>query len=209
MKSKAAIAGHPIHAMLAPISTGAFFLSFVGDLLHTARPADPYWYSFSYSCIGIGLLFAVAAVVAGCVDYLCVRMSAAAFRTATKHLLLSVAVVMAYLFGFILRRNDAALVPERWPAVFAVALVGLVLLGATGWLGGKLIYVHRVGVREPADLETPPATGNRVVTRFPNAPSDPGEARPGSGNGHTRSHESGPIAPLLLPATSFRNQRER
>jgi uncharacterized membrane protein len=209
MKSKAAIAGHPIHAMLIHVPIGAFFLSFLGDLLHTARPEDPYWYSFSYSCLGIGLLFAVAAGIAGSVDYLCVRMSAAAFRTATKHALLSVAVVMTYFLSFVLRRGNAALVPERWPAVLALSVLGLALLAVTGWLGGKLVYEHRVGVSEPADIETPAAAGSHVVTRFPDQPSDPGPARTSVGKGFARLHERGPMGPLLLPAASFRKQWER
>ncbi|HWZ84567.1 MAG TPA: DUF2231 domain-containing protein [Thermoanaerobaculia bacterium] len=208
MKSKAAIAGHPIHAMLVHIPIGAFFLSFLGDLLHTARPEDPYWYSFSYSCIGIGLLFAVASAIAGSIDYLCVRMSAAAFRTATKHLLSSVAVGVTYLLSFLLRRNDAAFVPERWAAVLALSVLGLVLLGVTEWLGGKLVYEYRVGVAEPADLETP-AVRNHVVTGFRDHPSDPGPARTGVGKGIARLHERGPLAHLLHPAASSRKQWER
>jgi uncharacterized membrane protein len=148
MRSKAAIGNHPIHPMLVAIPIGAFVLSMVGDVLHMARPEDPYWYGFSYSCIGIGILFAVLAGVAGAIDYVSVRMSAAAFRTATKHAVLNVAMLGCYLVSFLLRRNDAAFDSRRWPLAFGFALLAFVLLGVSGWLGGKLAYEHRVGVVE-------------------------------------------------------------
>lgn len=164
MKSKAAIGNHPIHPMLVPIPIGAFVLSFVGDILHTARPEDPYWYAFSYSCIGLGILFAVFAAVAGAVDYLSVRMSAAGFRTATRHALLNVAMLGSYLVSFLLRRNDAALPAPRWPAAVGFGVLGLVFLGAAGWLGGKLAYEHRVGVLDPPEASAPlPQTPKRRV----------------------------------------------
>ena len=60
-----------------------------------------------------------------------------------------------------------------------------------------------------ADIEMPPTAGSHVVTRFPDQPSDPGPARTRAGKGFARLHERGPMAPLLLPAASFRKQWER
>jgi uncharacterized membrane protein len=150
MQSKAAIGGHPIHPMLVPIPIGAFFLAFVGDVMHMAIPEDRFWYDFSYTCIGIGILFAVVAAAAGAIDYLGVPMSATAFRTATTHAVLNVILVILYLVSFLLRRNSAAVADRRWPAALAFSLLGLATLAVSGWLGGKLAYEHRVGVREPA-----------------------------------------------------------
>ena len=95
MKSKAAIGSHPIHPMLVPIPIGAFFLALVGDVLHTATPADPFWYDFSFTCLGIGLIFAVLAAAAGAVDYLGVKMSSRAFHLASWHAVLNAAAVDA------------------------------------------------------------------------------------------------------------------
>jgi len=156
MRSKAAIGNHPIHPMLVPVPIGAFVIALVGDVLHTASPEDPFWYDLSFTCIGIGLIFAVLAGVVGAIDYLGVRMSSRAFRLATLHAVVNFAACILYASSFFLRRNAAALPPARWPAVFSLALLGFVLLGMGGWIGGKLAYEHRVGVVE----DTPaPATG--------------------------------------------------
>jgi uncharacterized membrane protein len=152
MKSRAAIGNHPIHPMLVPIPIGAFFIALIGDVLHMNRPEDPFWYDLSFTCIGIGLLFALTAAVFGAIDFLSLKMSSRAFRLATWHAVLNVGVALAYAVSFLLRRENAALAPTRWPSAFGFALVGFGLLCVSGWIGGKLAYEHRIGV-----LETPPA----------------------------------------------------
>jgi uncharacterized membrane protein len=151
MKSKAAIGNHPIHPMLVPIPIGAFFIALVGDILHSARPEDPFWYDLSFTCIGIGLVFALTAAVFGAIDYLGVRMSGQAFRLASLHAILNISMAILYAASFLLRRHNAAVAPGRWPLAMALALAAFLLLGVSGWIGGKLAYEHRVGVvDEPA-----------------------------------------------------------
>ena len=108
MKSRAAIGNHPLHPILVPIPIGAFAIAFIGDVLHVASPRDPFWYDLSFTCMGIGLIFAVLAAAAGAVDYLGVRMSARAFRLATRHALLNVTATGLYAASFLLRRNAGA-----------------------------------------------------------------------------------------------------
>ena len=105
MKSKAVIANHPIHPMLVPIPIGAFFIALIGDMLHTLRPEDPFWYELSFTCIGIGLIFALTAAVFGAIDYLGVKMSSRAFRLATWHAVLNLCLALAYAASFLLRRH--------------------------------------------------------------------------------------------------------
>lgn len=164
MRSKAAIGNHPVHPMLVPIPIGAFFLAFIGDIMHMAIPEDRFWYDFSYTCIGIGVVFALVAAIAGIVDYLAVPMSGKAFRTATVHALLNVTLVIAYLISLLLRRNGAAVADRRWPAALACSLVGLGLLGVSGWLGGKLAYEHRVGVDENVERHAASAGRARAAS---------------------------------------------
>ncbi len=160
MRSKAAIGRHPIHPMLVPIPIGAFFLALLGDFLHMAAPGDRFWFDFSYTCIGIGIFFSLLAAVAGSVDYVGVNMSARAFRTATKHLLLNLSVVVLYVISFFARRVETASSGGRWMLALGTGLVGFGLLGISGWLGGKLAYEYHVGVDE--GIEAPASPPRRV-----------------------------------------------
>jgi uncharacterized membrane protein len=152
MRSKAAIGKHPIHPMIVPIPIGAFFLAFAGDIAHAAT-ADAFWYRFSYVCIGAGLLFAALAAVFGIIEYVGVQMSAPGKKLAGWHARFNVAVILLYGVSFWLRRGDGALGTDRWPLAMGLAILAFLLLGVSGWLGGNLSYLHKVGVVEDEDPE--------------------------------------------------------
>ena len=143
MKSRAAIRNHPIHPLLVPIPIGAFFMALVGDVASIGGSHIAFWHSLSFVCIGVGIVFALLAAVAGAVDYFSVKMSARAFRIATSHALINLLVVGLYTVSFFLRRRDPT---GNWAPGATLATLGFALLGVSGWLGGKLAYEHRVGV---------------------------------------------------------------
>jgi len=152
VKSRAAIGIHPIHPALVCIPIGGFFMAFLGDVVHAVGGSE-FWYRLSYVCIGVGVLAALAAAVFGFIDYFGVRMSRAAGRLATVHMILNLAVVALYAATFLLRRNDGALRTSRWPLAFGIELVAFAALGVSGWIGGKLSFEHKVGVVEWTDPE--------------------------------------------------------
>jgi uncharacterized membrane protein len=153
MRSKAAVGTHPIHPALVPIPIGAFALTLIGDIAHAVTKA-PFWYAFAQVCMGIGIVTALVAAVAGLVDYLGVKMNARSRQLATIHLAVNVSAVLLYVLNWLLRMNDGALLNERWPLVFALEIVTFLGLGVSGWIGGSLSYEHHVGVVEGSDLET-------------------------------------------------------
>src|SRR5690242_3574520 len=133
MKSLAAIGDHPIHPALITVPIGAFVLALISDICNSAT-GDRFWYQFSFYCIGIG-----------------VRMSAKGRRLATIHMLLNLFAVLLYIIGFFLRRNYAAFHTGRWPLVMGLEVLAVIVLGTSGWLGGKMTFVHKIGVVENAD----------------------------------------------------------
>jgi uncharacterized membrane protein len=203
MKSKAAIGNHPIHPMLVPIPIGAFFLAFVGDLLHAATPKDPFWYDLSFTCLGIGLIFGVLAAVFGAIDYLSVSMSSRAFRLATWHAVLNALALVSLAATFIVRRHGGASQGPLWSWAFGLLLVGFALLAGAGWLGGKLAYEHRVGVVEepPAPLAPPARTAVSAAVPGPREAAGKPVAN--------RIRQGAKQKPVLSPAASSRPFRER
>jgi len=48
MRSKLAIAGHPIHPMLVSVPIGLFTWAFVSDIVYVARDHDRMWYDIAF-----------------------------------------------------------------------------------------------------------------------------------------------------------------
>lgn len=77
-------------------------------------------------------------------------MNPRAARLATIHMSMNLIAVVLYIITFFLRLNAAAFQIGRWGGAMALEVIALVILGTSGWLGGQMAYVHRVGVIEPA-----------------------------------------------------------
>lgn len=152
MKSRAALGNHPLHPAVVSLPIGAFFLAFVADVAH-ALTKSPAFYGASHFAIGVGIVTALLAAVLGLIDYFGVTMSAAGRRLATIHMLINLAAVALYAVSWVLRRNDAALGTPRWPIAFGLAVLPFLMLGVSGWIGGKMTFEHRIGVVEWVDPE--------------------------------------------------------
>ena len=133
--------GHPFHAIAVTIPIGAWSASLVFDIVGLAT-ADPAYALGSRILIIIGLVGAVIAAALGLMDLTRLEKETPARRTAITHMFLNLVAMLVWVVSLFIRSGE----PERTPVaavVFSVA--ALALLGASGWLGGKLSY--RYGVR--------------------------------------------------------------
>lgn len=152
MRTPARIAKHPIHPMLVPIPIGLWIFSLVCDLAHRFGAASPNWEIVAwYTMIG-GIVGALLAAIPGLVDLL--SLPAGVKRIGATHMALNLAIVALYIINAFVRRDgvtDGAI----WLSVLAI-----VLLGISGWLGGKMVYEYGVAVE-------PQALGERAPYRGP------------------------------------------
>ena len=109
--------------------------------------------------IALGILGALAAALVGALDLLAIPARTRARRTALGHMALNLVVVAAYVADFFWRQDGGAGSSRVGVGPLALSIGAVVLLGVSGFLGGKLAF--RFGVRV-ADERTQ-ATG--YVTR--------------------------------------------
>ena len=143
-RSTAKIGRHPIHPMLVPFPIVCFVGAFVTDLVFLNN-GNAGWAEASRWLLGIGLVMAALAAVAGLTDFMGddrVRR----LGDAVKHMLANVTAVVLEVVNLVLRFNNDDAVGSI--GVYLSGIVVLILL-YSGWLGGELVYRHRVGV-EPA-----------------------------------------------------------
>lgn len=149
MRTPASVARHPIHPMLVPIPIGCWAFSFVCDLAFVLGSGVTLWFTLSFwSMIG-GLIGAVLAAVPGTIDMLSLR--GAPKKIALTHMGLNLAVVLLYALNIGMRINGAEV--AGLPLVFSVSAIALLAL--SGWLGGHLVYVLRVGVDDGTPQQSP------------------------------------------------------
>jgi uncharacterized membrane protein len=142
MRTPASIARHPVHPMLVTIPIGLWLFSFVADLAFVLGAGATFWATLAfYTMIG-GVLGGLAAAVPGVIDMISLR--GAPKRIALVHMLLNVSIIILYAVNVGVRLAGS---PTAGPPL-AMSTVSVVLLAISGWLGGHLVYVHRVGVDE-------------------------------------------------------------
>ena len=142
MKTPASIAGHPIHPMLVSLPIGLWVFSLVCDLAFVLGAGATHWATVSFWTMAGGLAFAVIAAIPGTIDM--ISLKGAPKKIALTHMALNVTAVLVYAVNFGMRLNGAAI--EGVPLVLSG--VGVGLLAVSGWLGGHMVYVHRVAVDE-------------------------------------------------------------
>jgi uncharacterized membrane protein len=144
MRSKATIAGHPVHPMLIPFPLGLWATSFVVDVLFYFL-RHPTLLIVSKFMIAAGCVGAVAAAIPGIIDWLAIK-NGEVKKAANWHARLNIAALVVFAISFFLRLGRySELVGRRLTIPFLLSLVGVILITISGWLGGELVFRYGVG----------------------------------------------------------------
>ena len=144
MRSKAKIAGHPIHPMLIPLPIGLFVGAIVADVLYQTS-GNVFWYDVAWWTMAGGVVTALLAAVPGLIDYFAVARRTRARTTATVHMALNLTVVALYAVNLYIRNDHGALAGGTWGLAFGLDILAAGMLSASGWLGGELVYRFGIG----------------------------------------------------------------
>lgn len=160
MASPASIGGHPIHPMLIPFPIALWVFSLVADLIFLWRGNNVWrdWIAF-YSLLA-GTLGAVVAAIPGIIDWLSLT-EARVVRIANWHARLNfIALIIFALSLFLRTASGAAVLGDSYTIALVLSLLGVVLVGISGWLGGELVFRHAVAVNPQSQqkLEEPEKT---------------------------------------------------
>ena len=142
--------GHPFHPILVPLPIGAWVASFVFDLASKWSDNPTTSNHGAFWLIVIGIIGAAVAAVFGLMDLFTTRPGSQARRTALIHMTLNlVALVVYIILAFAHHRSldDTDGIPA---GIIVVNAIALVIIGVSGWLGGKLSYHYGVRVADEA-----------------------------------------------------------
>jgi len=142
MKTPASIAGHPIHPMLVAIPIGLWIFSLVCDLVHLFGGTGESWKIVALYTLAGGIAGALLAAIPGLIDMLSLPWPVK--RTALIHMWINLTVVALYAVNLWLRLQNTQNATGVW-----LSVAGIGLLVVSGWLGGKMVFEHGVGVERP------------------------------------------------------------
>jgi uncharacterized membrane protein len=149
--STVAIAGHPIHPILVTLPIGFLAGALLSDLAHYST-ADAFWTRASLWLTGAGLVAGVLAALAGLVDFL----GSADIRKLSEawlHFLGNAVVLLLASVSFYIRLYDESGTVSATQLLLSFCIV--ILLSVTGWLGGELVFRHRVAVQNGGESVPP------------------------------------------------------
>lgn len=143
-RSTATIGGHPIHPMLIPFPITCLVGAFVTDLLFLAYGNEGFADASKW-LIGFGIGTALIAAAVGLIDF----MGDDRIRRlghAIQHMIANVAAVVVSIINFMVRLGSS----DDNVLSLGIYLSGTVVLILifSGWRGGDLVYVHKVGVHD-------------------------------------------------------------
>jgi uncharacterized membrane protein len=145
-RSTAKIGGHPIHPMLIPFPIVCFIGVLVTDIVFLNNH-DPGWATASRYLLGVGIVMAALAAVAGLTDF----MGDERIRSmgdAVKHMLANVTAVVLEIVNFFVRLHSDSAIGGTGVILSAVVVLILVY---SGWKGGELVFRHGIGVEDAAN----------------------------------------------------------
>jgi uncharacterized membrane protein len=140
--STVAIAGHPLHPALIVFPVAFLVGAFLTDLVYWYTQ-DPFWARGSFWLLIAGLIGGLVAASIGLLDFL--RIERVRKRTAGwAHLIFNVIALGLTGINLILRWNNPVGAVLPWGLI--VSLFVILLIGASGWYGGELVYRHKIAV---------------------------------------------------------------
>jgi uncharacterized membrane protein len=128
--------------MLVPLPIGLWIFAFVCDLIFVLGNGVSLWFTLSFYTMIAGLLGALLAAIPGVIDML--SLSGPTKKLALTHMALNLTVVVLFAVNIGMRIDGS----EVAGLPLALSVIAITLLAVSGWLGGHMVYVHRVGVDE-------------------------------------------------------------
>jgi uncharacterized membrane protein len=135
--------GHPFHPILVTVPIGAWVASLVFDLISKGSDRAETFAEGAFWLLVIGIVGALLAAVFGVMDLLTIPSRTRAASTAITHMALNTMVIVIFGINAVIRDSEGR--DAVSDLALGLTVVGLLVLGASGWLGGKLSY--RYGVR--------------------------------------------------------------
>lgn len=135
---------HPIHPILVHFPVAAWVISTIGDIVGLFTNEQVSW--VAGVLLVVGTITALFAMATGLIELSKIDQQNPAMKIANQHMIFMMVSWSFYAVSLFLRLDGTDL---GQPDAFAItmSIVGFIFLCIAGWLGGKLVYEHGIGIR--------------------------------------------------------------
>jgi uncharacterized membrane protein len=132
--------------MLVALPIGLWIFSIVCDLVFKFGWGGQVWNDVAFYTLAGGIVGALIAALPGFIDL--IGLENPKTRTiAIWHMFINLLAVSLYCVNFWMRMHR----PPGDNLPILLSAIGIVLIIISGWLGGELVYVRGVAVKQPPD----------------------------------------------------------
>lgn len=135
---------HPIHPILVHFPVAAWIISTIGDIVGLFTNEQVSW--VAGVLLVIGTITALFAMVTGLIELSKIDQQNPAMKIANQHMIFMMVSWSFYAVSLFLRLDGTDLGQPDAIAI-TMSIVGFIFLCIAGWLGGKLVYEHGIGIR--------------------------------------------------------------
>jgi uncharacterized membrane protein len=135
---------HPVHSAIVHFPIACWSLATFGDLASIHFEEQAWWISGLLHVIGVST--AIIAMVTGLIELVKIDTENKAANLAHLHMTLAISSWSVYATTLFLRLDGTSLTAPD-PFEISLSILGFLLLCGTGWLGGKMVYEHAIGVK--------------------------------------------------------------
>ena len=147
-----------MHPALVALPVGLLTGTVLADIAYLFISKNQMWLDISFWTNAAGVVTALIAAVFGFIDYFGIAHGAAR-KPATLHMVLN--LVMVTLFAGALFAFPYGQAAPNILVPFTLQFLGFALMMGAGYLGGELVFTHKLGVledQEPAAREREKST---------------------------------------------------
>ena len=138
--------GHPLHPAVVHLPIALWLGALVFDVLNLCNVAGNPLVRTSYWAILAGLITLLIVVPAGIAEWTQIKPERPAWTLALWHMILNVIVALILVVSLYFR-SGSAYDADRVPTLaFATTVVANIVLFVSGYLGGRMVYDHGIGV---------------------------------------------------------------
>ena len=154
VRSRAAVFGHPLHPMVVPFPMAFLVGALASDIVYW-RTGDAFWPSMSTWLIVGGILMGIIAALLGMTDFVAIKRVRRG-ATGWVHMIGNILVMVLSTISLFHRLGDTE--GGVMPVGLILSAIVVAILMVTGWLGGELVYRHKIGIiEEPPSANLHPA----------------------------------------------------